>query len=238
MSASFVQLAKDRLVRGGPVALALVVGLAGAGLAAEEPAEAPKARVLFDGETLDGWAKTDFYGSEKVDVRVEDGRIVMPAGRPLSGVTSTRTDLPTTNYELTYEAMRLEGTDFFAAATFPVGEAFLTLVNGGWGGHITGLSSLDGADASENETARGFSYKNGAWYRFRVRVTDQAIRCDIDDKPMIAVDIENRHLGTRIEVRSSQPLGFATWETAGAVRNVQVRPLSPDEIAKNRVDDQ
>jgi len=237
MSASIVQIVTGRLVRGGLAALAMVGTLAGAGVAAEEPKEAPRPLVLFDGKTLDGWAKTDFYGAEKVDVRVEDGRIVMPLGNPLSGVTTTRTDLPKSNYELTYEAMRLEGTDFFAAATFPVGDSFLTLVNGGWGGHITGLSSLDGADASENETARGFSYKNDTWYRFRVRVTDEAIRVVIDDKPMIAVDLENRHLGTRIETRSSQPLGFATWESAGAVRNVQIRKLTSAEIAENRVED-
>lgn len=237
MLASIAQFVMSRLVVRGLAALAILGTLAGAGRAADEPADAPRPLVLFDGKTLDGWKKTDFYEAEKVDVRVDDGRIILPVGRPLSGVTTTRTDLPKTNYELTYEAMRLEGTDFFAAATFPVGESFLTLVNGGWGGHITGLSSLNGADASENETARGFTYKNDTWYRFRIRVTDQAVRCAIDDKPMIAVDIEGRLLGTRIEVRSNQPLGFATWESAGALRNVEIRALSPAEIAENRVDE-
>lgn len=232
MSASIVQFVAGRLALGGLAVLAI----AGA-LAADAPSDAPKPMILFDGETLDGWTKTDFYDAEKVKVRAEDGRIVLPLGNPMSGVTTSRTDLPKTNYELSYEAMRLEGSDFFAAATFPVGDAFITLVNGGWGGHITGLSSLDGADASENETARGFAYKNDAWYRFRVRVTDEAIRVFIDDKPMIAVDLENRHLGTRIETRASQPLGFATWESAGAVREVQIRALTPAEVAANRVED-
>lgn len=230
MSASIARIVMGRLV----AALALAGVFTGVGVAADEP----RPTVLFDGRTLDGWSKTDFYGAEKVDVRVDDGRIILPVGNSLSGVTSTRTDLPKTNYQLTYEAMRLEGTDFFAAATFPVGDSFLTLVNGGWGGHITGLSSLDGADASENETARGFSYKNNTWYRFRIRVTDRAIRCFVDEKPMIAVDVENRQLGTRIEVRASQPLGFAAWESAGALRKIEIRDLAPAEIAENRVEDE
>ncbi len=201
----------------------------------EEPAEKPKPIILFDGKTLDGWKKTDFYGAKDVDVRVADGAIVLPMGTSMTGITTTRTDLPRTNYELTYEAMRTEGVDFFAAATFPVGKAYLSLVNGGWGGHVTGISSLDGADASENETTQSYTYKNKTWYKFRVRVTDQAVRCAVDDKELIAVDVSNRHLSTRVQVRASEPLGFATWETAGAVRNIQIRPLTAAEVAAAKV---
>src|SRR6516162_9563202 len=116
----------------------LAIAIAASGLAMSQQ---PKTTALFDGKTLDGWKKAGF--SNEGDVRVEDGAIVMPAGRPMSGVTSTRTDLPTTDYELTFEARRLDGNDFFAACTFPVGKSFITLINGGWGGTITGLSSLD-----------------------------------------------------------------------------------------------
>jgi len=100
------------------------------------------AKVLFDGKNLEGWKKCDFYKAG--EVKVEDGMIIMSKGVSMSGVTSTRQDLPTTNYELSYEAMRLAGRDFFAAATFPVGKSYITLVNGGWGGGVTGLSNLDG----------------------------------------------------------------------------------------------
>jgi|GEM_PF-818942 len=192
--------------------------------------------VLFDGKTLDGWKPAGFY--REGEIKVEGGAIVLPAGRPMSGVTSTRRDLPTTNYELTYEAQRRSGRDFFAAATFPVGKSFLTFVNGGWGGSVTGLSSLNGADASENETGRYFKYENDTWYKFRVRVTDEVIRCWIGDKEVVALNYEGRQVGTRIETRSNQPLGFATWESTGAVRNVAVRPLSADEVAAhNKIDD-
>ncbi len=186
-------------------------------------------RALFDGKSLDGWKDAGFHDAPKA--KVEDGAIVLPTGSPMSGITSTRKDLPTTDYELTYEAMRLDGRDFFAAATFPVGDSFITLVNGGWGGTITGLSSLNGADASENETSKSVTYENKTWYRFRVRVTDRSIRGWVDDKAVFAVALEGRPVGTRLEVRPNQPLGFATWRSAGAVRKVEVRKLAPDEVA-------
>lgn len=202
------------------------------GSAGKDPKKtAPRPLVLFDGKSLEGWKKTDFFG--KGEVKVEDGTIVMTAGRTMTGITSTRKDLPTTNYELRYEAMRLTGNDFFAAATFPVGKSFITFVNGGWGGSLTGLSSLNGADASENETGRSFKYKEKTWYKFRAHVTDQAIRCWIDDMQVVAVNLEGRKVGTRIETHANQPLGFATYETGGAVRKIEVRQLTPAEIAAN-----
>ena len=75
---------------------------------------------------------------------------------------------------------------------------------------MTGLSSLDGMDASENETTRSFRYQDKTWYRFRVRVTNKMIRCLIDGKEIIAVDHRDRRVATRIETRRNQPLGFAT----------------------------
>ena len=141
-------------------------------------------------------------------------------------------DLPRTNYELRYEAMRLEGSDFFAAATFPVGKSFITLVNGGWSGGVTGLSCLDGMDASENDTTRSFRYQNKTWYHFRVRVTDKMIRCLIDDKEIIAVAHHDRRVSTRIETRRNEPLGFATYDSTGAVRHIEIRPLTGPEIAE------
>jgi hypothetical protein len=197
--------------------------------AKDRPAGASKTLVLFDGKSLDGWKKADFPRAG--EVKVEDGRIVMKTEDAMAGITTTRKDLPAVDYELTYEAMRLDGSDFFAAATFPVGKSYITLVNGGWGGNVTGLSSLNGQDASENETTSTITYQNKTWYRFRVRVTGKVIRCWVDDKEIIAVDYQDRQVGTRLESRVNEPLGFATWHTSGALRKVEMRTLKPDEIA-------
>lgn len=191
-------------------------------------AEDPKPIDLFDGKTLDGWKVSEFY--KPGDVTVKDGEIHLAVGNPMSGITSTRKDLLTTDYELSYEAKKVKGSDFFAAATFPVGKSHLTLVNGGWGGHITGLSSLNGADASENETGRSYKYKDDTWYAFRIRVTDGVIRYAIDGKEFPPVEIEGRQVGTRTASNPSKPLGFSSYETQGIVRKIQIRKLSADEV--------
>lgn len=202
----------------------------------KKPAAKPKKIVLFDGKTLKGWKKTNFGGEG--EVKVQKGTIFMEFGSSLTGITSTRKDLPTTNYELSYEAMRLDGFDFFAAATFPVGKSHVTLVNGGWGGSVTGISSLDGFDASENETGTFFDYKDNKWYKFRIRITGEKMQCFVDDKKVIDVEYKDRTVGTRIEADLSKPLGFATWETKGAVRKIEIRMLTPAEVAKtNKSDD-
>jgi hypothetical protein len=211
---------------GTSAVLALACGLVS--IAAEDP---PLKSVLFDGKTLDGWKKVATYKAGAV--KVEDGALVLEAGGPITIVASTRSDLPTTDFELAYEAKRIVGEDFFAAATFPVGKSFLTLVNGGWGGGVTGLSSINGADASENETRRFVKYQNNTWYRFRVQVTDDVIRCWVDDKEIFAVNHRGQELKTRIETRPSQPLGFATYRSTGAVRSIQVRKLTAAEVAAN-----
>jgi hypothetical protein len=199
------------------------------------PATESKTLVLFDGESLAGWKQTAF--ARTGEVKVEGGLISLAAGRPMTGITITRADLPRTNYELSYQAVRQSGSDFFAAATFPIGDSFLTFVNGGWGGSVTGLSSLDGADASENETTQTFHYRDKTWYTFRIRVTDRVIRCSIDGKEIVALPHEGRTLSTRIEVRRNQPLGFATYETSGALRKIEIRPLTAGEIAAaNKLD--
>jgi hypothetical protein len=220
----------------GVAAVCLLISSLGSGQAAkDQPAGGSRKLVLFDGKSLDGWKKTDFPRAG--DVKVENGQIIMKAGGSMTGVTTTRQDLPKVDYELSYEAMRIDGADFFAAATFPVDKSYITLVNGGWGGNVTGLSSLNGMDASENETTCTIKYEDKTWYRFRVRVTGKVIRCWVDDKEIIGVDYQDRRVSTRLETRPNEPLGFATWHTGGALRKIEVRTLTPDEVvAANKID--
>ena len=66
--------------------------------------------------------------------------------------------------------MRVEGSDFFVGLTFPVRDSHASLIVGGWAGSVVGISSIDGRDASENETTEVMKFKNGQWYKFRLRV--------------------------------------------------------------------
>lgn len=219
------------------LALAALLAAPTAAVHADDPAATPAARALFDGKSLDGWQATMFRNAGEVSV--VDGVIALAKsqGGRMTGITCTRPDLPRVDYELVYEARRLDGKDFFAAATFPVGSMYVTLVNGGWGGTVTGLSSIDGADASENTTTKYVEYTNGTWYKFRIRVTAQAIRVLVDEKLVIDVDITDRQLGTRVEVRPNQPLGFATWASAAEIRKVELRPLTAAEVAAQKPKD-
>jgi hypothetical protein len=180
---------------------------------------------LFDGKTLDGWKVTDFGGQG--DIGVQDGAIVMGMGSMLTGITCDQ-KFPRCDYEVRWEGQRVDGVDFFSTLTFPVGDACCSLVVGGWGGAVVGISCLDYADASQNETTRYVKFNKGQWYRFRVQVRRDRLQVWIDDESVVDVDIRDRKLTTRIEVKRSEPLGFATWETRGAVRKIEYRQLEPD----------
>src|SRR2546422_9013852 len=180
-------------------------------------------RPLFDGKSLKGWRETAFTG--RGPVRVADGALILGPGRPLAGVTYAA-EFPRTNYEIRYEAARREGGDFFASLTFPVEDSFCTWVTGGWGGDIVGLSSIDGWDASDNETRSYFTFETGKWYAFRLQVTPARIQAWIDDRPIVNVEIAGRAIGLRYgEIKLSAPLGLASYNTAGAVRKIEYRAL-------------
>lgn len=182
-----------------------------------------KWRSLFDGKTMQNWKKTNFGGEG--DIQITQKQILMEFGYSMSGITYTGKALPKTNYELRVDAIKLDGNDFFCGVTFPVADAYCSFIVGGWGGAVVGLSSLDGLDASENETTRYMTFEHDKWYRVRVRVEPHQIRCWINRKLVVYQGIEGREITTRNEVSLSQPLGFATWETRAALKNIQVREL-------------
>lgn len=178
---------------------------------------------LFDGESLGQWESTAFGGEGKVDVR--DGMIVLGFGHPLTGVTWTG-DYPTMGYEIALDAMRLDGNDFFCALTFPVGQDFCSFILGGWGGATVGLSSLDGMDASENETSLSLRLEDNRWYAVRVRVIPGRLQAWLDDTRIVNVGTEGREIGIRPEVDPSRPLGIASYRTRAGLRAIRLRQLS------------
>lgn len=190
----------------------------------QTPLEGQETRSLFDGRTLTGWEITDFTPPGPVEVR--DGAIILGRGKPMTGIT-WKESFPRIDYEVTLEAMRLEGEDFFSAITFPVNDDPCTLVIGGWGGSVVGLSSIEGADASENETGQWMRFEDDRWYRIRLRVTEEKIEAWIDDKTVVDFTHVGRNLSIRVEVWLNQPFGIASWQTTAALRDIELRELLP-----------
>ena len=120
----------------------------------------------------------------------------------------------------------MKGDDFFAGITFPVKDSYLTWINGGWGGKVVGLSSINGADASMNETTFTREFEIGRWYSLRLRVTPTTISAWIDDEVAIEFTIGNKWIALREgEIGYSIPFGVASYSTVAAIRKIEWRPL-------------
>ena len=193
--------------------------------AADKPSPAPSGVTrLFDGTTLKGWKPTPFGGAGEITVK--DGAIQLEMGH-MTGVTWTNA-VPKMDYELSLEAKRTQGNDFFCGLTFPVGDSHVTLIAGGWGGALVGISSINGGDASENETTKFQRFEKDRYYKIRVRVEPKKIQAWIDDEQFVNLDTVGKSLALRPgETELSKPLGIATWNTASAIRNVQLKALPP-----------
>jgi hypothetical protein len=182
---------------------------------------------LFDGKSLHGWQVTKFDGGGKVEVR--DGLIALGAGDPFTGINYTN-DAPKVNYEITLEAMRVGGSDFFCGLTFPVHDSFCSLILGGWGGSVVGLSSIDGMDASENETTQFIDFVTGRWYLVRLRVTERKIEAWIEQKKIVNLTTSGRKISQRFgDIELSKPLGIASWMTSAAVREIKIRQVTTSD---------
>lgn len=206
-----------------PVGLLVLLGFTFVRAAESQP--------LFDGKSLAGWAASNFEPPGEVKVvpsfKGDRAAIVIDPGTPLNGITWTKGGaLPRTNYEISLEAMRVDGLDFFCALTFPIGDSAATFVIGGWSSMVVGLSSINGADASENETTAGKEFTDGRWYKVRVRVTDKKVEAWIDEEQFVDVEREGRKFSLRSgDIAKSLPLGIATFATKGAVRDITLKRL-------------
>jgi len=193
--------------------------------AAPSPQQADEVK-LFDGKTLENWKKTDFGGQG--DVYVEGGAIYLEMGNDMTGITWDAPLPFKTNYEITIEAKRVDGSDFFCGLTFPVGENSCSLILGGWGGTLCGLSNIDYYDAANNETTCIVSFEDDKWYHVRLHVRPDRITAWLEEEgeePLVDIDITGRKIDTRAEMDYCQPMGVATWQTSGAIRNFFMRRL-------------
>jgi hypothetical protein len=179
---------------------------------------------LFDGKTLTNWHETDFAGHG--DVECLFGLLVLNMGDPFTGVNWTN-HVPTMSYEVALDAMRVAGSDFFCGLTVPVGDSFCSLIVGGWGGSLVGISSLDHNDASENETTKFVNFEQARWYRIRLRVTPDRIEGWIDKDKLVDVVTTGKRISLRPgDIELSKPFGLAAWQSTAAFREIKMRRVS------------
>ena len=195
--------------------------------AEKEVAKEPVWKSLFDGKTLKNWKSSNFGGEGKVGV--EEGMIVLNQGSDMTGVTWTGEALPKMNYEVSIMAQRIEGNDFFCGLTFEINEDPCSLIIGGWGGGVVGISSLDGLDAANNETAHYESFERGQWYKIRLRVAEAGLMAWIDDKQVVSVSTKGRKISIRGEVDPSRPFGISCYATMAGLKEIKIRNLTEDE---------
>ncbi len=170
------------------------------------------------------WESIVFGGEGEVEITPK--LIKIGFGDPLTGVRWT-VAVPEENYEFQLDARRTDGFDFFCGLTFPIGKQHASLILGGWGGGVTGLSNINDMDASSNETTQYRPLKTNQWYKVRVRVTTDKVECFVDDKHVVDVPREDREFGTRFEMDSSIPLGIAAYQCDAEYRNLEIRSLDP-----------
>ncbi len=179
-------------------------------------------RPLFNAHTLDGWEITNF--GPQGPVVVTDSSVLLVMGDGLTGITWEK-DFPPANYEISLQAKRIDGNDFFCGLTFPVMDEHCTFIAGGWGGSVVGLSSIDSQDASGNFTTTSMAFDNGRWYNISVIVDNESIRCFIDNEEIIYAPVGEHNFSVRSEVNLSRPLGIASWMTTSALRDIRFREL-------------
>lgn len=188
--------------------------------ATPDPAAERQTRSLFDGHSLEPWQIIDFGGQDQIVVA--DGAIMAEPGWPLAGIRRADPEVPRDDYSILLEACKLEGTDFFCCLTFPVGWQSCSLVIGGWGGVVTGISCIDGEDAAVNRTRSVRKYEPGTWYPVRVDVSLQRVICHVDGEVVAEFNPGDVELSVRNEVLPSQPLGICAFETRAAWRNIRL----------------
>jgi len=185
---------------------------------------------LFNGRDLTGWkVLTEEYFDMPGKVSVKDGAMILGAGSDLTGVRWGGEVLKT-DFTLSLEARRVEGSDFFCGLTFPVCEGYVSLILGGWGGTAVGLSNVDDMSAIENATSQAIEFVKGKWYSIEVTVADGYVRVWLDDKKIIEQVIAGKRFNVWPQKEIVRPLGVATYCTVGAIRRFAVKRLAPSRM--------
>ena len=199
----------------------IAVPVSASGPTTSTAADQPKWQSLFNGNDLGQWKATDFGGQG--ESKVENGELILTHGESLTGVTWQGPVPAKMNYEIELDACRVDGNDFFCGLTFPVNNDCASLILGGWGGGVCGISSLDGDDAARNDTSSVHDFVKGQWYHIRLRVSTDEIEAWLDKEQIIDAHTKGKKISVRGEVEASQPLGLASYQTTAAIKNIRIR---------------
>lgn len=162
------------------------------------------------------------YFDKHGQVSITDHVLTLEAGAKGTGVAANFS-VPRVNYELTFDARRMSGSDFFCGLTFPFEQQQATLIFGGWGGKTVGISNIDRFSAIENMTSQTVDFEEGRWYTFHFKVQEESIELFIDGERLFWLDPIDRKFETWWEQRPMEPLGFASWSSTGEIRNLKLR---------------
>jgi hypothetical protein len=202
-----------------------------------EPVKAPAKKAAakqpkLNAKDLSDWriiSKQDFR--KHGEIKFVKGVVTIGAGSPASGI-AWKGKVATLNYEVTMQARRMKGGDFFCGMTFPYKKSYSTLILGGWGGGTTGLSNVDNFSAIENDTTDFIEFKNEKWYTLRLRVTEKLIEAWVDKKKIVEQDTEGHKFSIWWEQEPVMPFGIATWNTEAEIRNLKFTKLKADKAEK------
>ncbi|MBA61598.1 MAG: hypothetical protein CMJ76_04460 [Planctomycetaceae bacterium] len=187
---------------------------------------------LLNETDLIGWEVVkDYDFKNHGSVEVEEGVLKLGKGSPASGVRVKR-EFPKMNYEVEFEARRVEGSDFFCGLTFPINDSYCTLIIGGWGGGVVGLSNIDTMAAIENETTRYLEVKDKQWYQVALTVSEEQIQVWIDNLEYANVKTKKHKFDIWWEQEPARPFGFVCWNTSAEFRNIRLKPVAPQLIEK------
>jgi len=201
---------------------------------AEPRGEAPAAgewQSLFDGKTLRGWKAPEQFpvpaigGSGRPGrVQVRKESILLEVGDPITAIGWSE-DFPRTNYDLSLDAMYVDGKGYVCGVVFPIGDAPCFLGVGWASGTVVGLQYIDGREAHDNLTTVPMQFLRGQWYTVQLRVRESRVGVWIDGKQVIDFRPEGYRISRAASWKPVEPFGIGTQKSTSAFRNIRLRRL-------------
>jgi hypothetical protein len=144
---------------------------------------------------------------------------------------------PRGSYLLEVQFTRVSGD--CVAAMLPVGDAAVVLVVSGWGGKVSGLTSVNGKDADRNSTTRNGELANGAKHTLLVEVLlrdrgQARINVTLDGKSYITWQgpRSGLSLDRAWRLRQRGALGLGAYDSVVVFHSCRLKPVDAKASAK------